>query len=110
VSAILLAPKHLIQGPDQYEIVIAGGVYSRIPGAWAGTGPSGSGTITSIPPMSPKLVFFQKELAFPPFQSSEPLRLFVRIFDRIGLVFTAEILLSVPELNVVSIQRFSNSW
>ena len=60
VAAILLMPKHLIQVQDQYEAVIAGGTYSWVPGMWAGTGPSGSGTLISIPPISSKLVFFDK--------------------------------------------------
>jgi hypothetical protein len=104
VAAILLMPKHLIQVQDQYEAVIAGGTYSRVPGTWAGTGPSGSGTLISIPPISSKLVFFDRQMAMPNIPSSEPLRIFVRIYDRMGLALTTEVQLTAPDLNVISAQ------
>jgi hypothetical protein len=108
VSVIILVPKHLMQNPGQHEMTIADGIYTRIPGTWAATVVSGLGTPINLPPLSPRPAYFERELATPPLHSSEPLRVFIRIFDRNGLALTTEVRLSFPGLDVISTQAIQN--
>jgi len=102
VSVILLVPKHLFhQDLGQRDTVIGETHYGRIQGTWPGTVQSGMGTPTNLPPLSPRMIFFERELATQ-VQPPEPLKVFVRIFDQSGAASTTEVLLSTPGLEIVS--------
>jgi len=104
VSVVLFLPKHLIVQPDDYEVPIDGAKYSRIPGTWIRTS---SERVTAIDahPLTPYQIFFQRELTLAlPGPYLKPLKVFVRIFDQHGLALTTNVLLAVPQLEVISSQ------
>ncbi len=104
VSVVLFLPKHLIVQPDDYEVPIDGAKYSRIPGTWILTS---SERVTAIDahPLTPYQIFFQRELTLAlPGPYLKPLKVLVRVFDQHGLALTTNVLLTMPQLEVISSQ------
>jgi hypothetical protein len=109
VSAVLFLPKHVICGPDNYEVLVEDNVYSRIPGTWVLSTTSFK-TAMDLHPVSPCQIFFQREVKFSSsLSSTPPLKAVVKVFDQFGLTLTTVVLLSIPDLEVVSTKEIFSS-
>lgn len=104
VSAVVFVPEHLVRQQDGYKVLIEGATYSRITGIW-NVAPRDDRTAIDMHPLTPKTIFFKKDVMISVSLPPSELKVIVRVYDQFGLALTTRISLATPSLEIISTQE-----
>ncbi len=101
VSAVLFAPRELIQQPDDYQVDVAGIVYSRIAGKYVQSSSLIMSAVESAHPLTRYSIEFGKSIVFRIDPVPMPrFSVFVNVYDQYGLSLSTKFFVSLPSCEI----------